>query len=41
MRVTSRLVSLVGFDNLIVIETLDVILVADKSRSQDVKNSVT
>ena len=34
---TSRLVSLVGVDNLVVIETADAVLVADKSRSQDVK----
>jgi mannose-1-phosphate guanylyltransferase / mannose-6-phosphate isomerase len=38
---TSRLVSLVGVNNLIVIETPDAILVADKSRSQDVKHIVT
>jgi mannose-1-phosphate guanylyltransferase/mannose-6-phosphate isomerase len=36
----SRLVSLVGVDNLVVIETPDAILVAKKSRSQDVKNIV-
>jgi mannose-1-phosphate guanylyltransferase/mannose-6-phosphate isomerase len=34
---TSRLVSLVGVSNLVVIETADAVLVADKSRSQDVK----
>lgn len=34
---SSRLVSLVGVSNLIVIETPDAILVADKSRCQDVK----
>lgn len=34
---TSRLVSLVGVENLIVVETPDAVLVADKSRSQDVK----
>ena len=33
----SRLVSLVGVDNLVVIETADAVLVADRSRSQDVK----
>lgn len=33
----SRLVSLVGVDNLVVIETPDAVLVADRSRSQDVK----
>lgn len=37
---TSRLVSLVGVENLIVIETSDAILVADKSRSQEVKHIV-
>lgn len=37
---TSRLVSLVGVDNLIVVETPDTVLVADKSRSQDVKHIV-
>jgi mannose-1-phosphate guanylyltransferase/mannose-6-phosphate isomerase len=34
------LVSLVGVDNLVVIETPDAVLVADKSRSQDVKHIV-
>lgn len=34
---TSRLVSLVGVQDLIVVETPDAVLVADKSRSQDVK----
>lgn len=34
---TSRLVSLVGVENLVVIETADAVLVADRSRSQDVK----
>jgi len=38
---SSRLVSVVGVDNLIVIETPDAVLVADKSRSQDVKHIVT
>lgn len=37
---SSRLVSLVGVENLIVIETPDAILVADKSRSQNVKDIV-
>ncbi len=37
---SSRLVSLVGVKNLIVIETADAVLVADKSRSQDVKHIV-
>lgn len=34
---TGRLVTLVGVDNLIVVETSDAVLVADKTRSQDVK----
>jgi len=38
---TSRLVSLVGVENLIVVETPDAVLVADKNRSQDVKYIVT
>jgi mannose-1-phosphate guanylyltransferase/mannose-6-phosphate isomerase len=38
---SSRLVSLVGVNNLVVIETADAVLVADKSRSQDVKHIVT
>jgi len=37
---TTRLVSLVGVENLIVVETPDAVLVADKSRSQDVKHIV-
>jgi mannose-1-phosphate guanylyltransferase/mannose-6-phosphate isomerase len=37
---TSRLVSLVGVENLIVVETPDAIIVADKSQSQDVKHIV-
>ena len=37
----SRLVSLVGVENLIVVETPDAVLVANKSRSQDVKHIVT
>lgn len=37
---TSRLVSLVGLDDVIVVETADAVLVANKSRSQDVKNIV-
>jgi mannose-1-phosphate guanylyltransferase/mannose-6-phosphate isomerase len=37
---SSRLVSLVGVDNLVVIETPDAVLVADKTRSQDVKHIV-
>jgi mannose-1-phosphate guanylyltransferase/mannose-6-phosphate isomerase len=38
---TSRLVSLVGVENLIVVETPDAVLVADKTRSQDVKHIVS
>ena len=37
---TSRLVSLVGVSNLVVIETPDAVLVADKACSQDVKQIV-
>ncbi len=37
---SSRLVSLVGVENLVVIETADAVLVADKSHSQDVKHIV-
>lgn len=33
-----RLISVVGVDNLLVIDTPDALLVADKSRAQDVKN---
>lgn len=38
---SSRLVTLVGVDNLVVVETPDAVLVADRSRSQDVKNIVS
>lgn len=38
---SSRLVSLVGINNLIIIETSDALLIADKSRCQDVKHIVT
>ena len=38
---SSRLVSLVGVEDLIVIETPDAVLVANKTRSQDVKHIVT
>ncbi len=38
---SSRLVSLVGVQDLIVIETPDAVLVADRTRSQDVKHIVT
>jgi mannose-1-phosphate guanylyltransferase/mannose-6-phosphate isomerase len=37
---TSRLVSLVGLDDVVVVETPDAIMVADRSRSQDVKQIV-
>jgi mannose-1-phosphate guanylyltransferase/mannose-6-phosphate isomerase len=37
---SSRLVTLVGVSDLVVIETADAVLVADKSRSQDVKHIV-
>jgi mannose-1-phosphate guanylyltransferase / mannose-6-phosphate isomerase len=37
---TSRLVSLVGVKDLVVVETPDAVLVADKTRSQDVKKIV-
>lgn len=37
---TSRLVSLIGTKDLVVIETSDAVLVVNKSRSQDVKNIV-
>jgi len=38
---TSRLVSAVGVDNVVVVETPDAVLVADRSRSQDVKKIVS
>jgi mannose-1-phosphate guanylyltransferase/mannose-6-phosphate isomerase len=37
---TSRLVSVVGLDDVIVVETPDAVLVADRERSQDVKKIV-
>lgn len=37
---SSRLVSAVGVENLIIVETADAVLVADRSNSQDVKNIV-
>jgi mannose-1-phosphate guanylyltransferase/mannose-6-phosphate isomerase len=37
---TSRLVSVVGLDNVIVVETPDAVLVVDRSRGQDVKHVV-
>ncbi|MDH5737752.1 MAG: mannose-1-phosphate guanylyltransferase/mannose-6-phosphate isomerase, partial [Gammaproteobacteria bacterium] len=36
-----RLVSVVGVDNLVVVETADAVMIADKNRSQDVKHLVT
>lgn len=38
---TSRLVALVGVQDLVVVETSDAVLVADRSRSQDVKHIVS
>jgi mannose-1-phosphate guanylyltransferase/mannose-6-phosphate isomerase len=38
---SSRLVSAVGVENLIIVETADAVLVADRRNSQDVKNIVT
>jgi mannose-1-phosphate guanylyltransferase/mannose-6-phosphate isomerase len=40
IRCESRLVAAVGIDNLVVVETADAVLVAEKSRVQDVKNIV-
>ncbi len=40
VQATSRLVSLVGVQDLIVVETPDAVLVADKNHSQDVKHIV-
>lgn len=37
---TSRLVSVIGVENLVVVETPDAVLVTDRSRSQDVKHIV-
>jgi mannose-1-phosphate guanylyltransferase/mannose-6-phosphate isomerase len=37
---TSRLVSVVGLDNVVVVETPDAVLVADRGRSQEVKHIV-
>jgi mannose-1-phosphate guanylyltransferase/mannose-6-phosphate isomerase len=41
VQATSRLVALVGVSDLVVVETADAVLVASKSRSQDVKNIVS
>ena len=38
---SGRLVSAVGVDNLVIVETADAVLVADRSNSQHVKNIVT
>ena len=38
---SSRLVGVVGVENLIIVETADAVLVADRKNSQDVKNIVT
>ena len=38
---SSRLVSAVGVENLIIVETADAVLVADRKNSQDVKNIVS
>jgi mannose-1-phosphate guanylyltransferase/mannose-6-phosphate isomerase len=38
---TSRLVSVIGLDDVVVVETPDAVLVARRERSQDVKNVVT
>jgi mannose-1-phosphate guanylyltransferase/mannose-6-phosphate isomerase len=40
VQASTRLVSTVGLDNIIVIETADAVLVADRSKSQDVKDIV-
>ena len=41
LRSESRLLAVTGVDNLVVVETPDAVLVADKDRVQDVKNLVT
>ena len=40
MHASSRLVSAVGVENLIIVETADAVLVANKDNSQDVKSIV-
>ena len=40
IRAESRLVTTVGLDNVVVVETRDAVLVADKSKSQDLKQIV-
>lgn len=37
---SNRLVSLVGMENVVIVETADAVLIADRSRSQDVKHLV-
>jgi mannose-1-phosphate guanylyltransferase/mannose-6-phosphate isomerase len=41
LRSESRLLAVTGVENLVVVETTDAVLVADKSRVQDVKNLVS
>jgi mannose-1-phosphate guanylyltransferase/mannose-6-phosphate isomerase len=41
VQATSRLVGVVGVENLIIVETADAVLVAERSQSQDVKKLVT
>ena len=41
MHANSRLVTVVGVENLIVVETADAVLVADRKNSQEVKNIVS
>lgn len=41
MHASSRLVSAVGIENLIIVETADAVMVADRSKSQDVKDIVS
>ncbi|MBU3556834.1 mannose-1-phosphate guanylyltransferase/mannose-6-phosphate isomerase [Polynucleobacter sp. Ross1-W9] len=38
---SSRLVSVVGIENLVIVETADAVLIADRKNSQDVKSIVT
>ena len=38
---SSRLVSVVGVENLVIVETADAVLIADRKNSQDVKSIVT
>ncbi len=40
VRATSRLVGVIGLDNVVIVETPDAILAADRSRSQDVKDAI-